>query len=165
MACESKKGVNNVVFSLWKCTYIYIYTYMYVSRLPETLYIDSTSSSRKNGRARCGREIGIFRKFARTRSTRRYKKKYNARASRGAVVVVCLSFLLFFFQRHFTLHEQNAGTFKKEKVLIAKLSFFPSPLPPRISPYFSCILICNTLKHTYTQKWLCIETKKNGFGI
>lgn len=75
-------------------------------------------------------------------------------------MVVCLSFLLFFFQRHFTLHEQNAGTFKKKKILIAKLSFFPSPLPLRISPYFSCILICNTLKHTHTKMIMYRDKKK-----
>lgn len=83
----------------------------------------------------------IFRKFARTRSARRYKKKYNARASRGAVVVVCLSFLLcfffFFFQRHFTLHEQDAGTFKKKKKgFNRQIIFLPLPLPRASLPIF-----------------------------
>lgn len=105
--------------------------------------IDSTLSSRKNGTARCRREIG-FSGNSRVRNQRvAIKGKImHERAGERWWWFVYLSFSFFFL----CFTNKMQAYFLKKPILIAKLSFFS----PRISPYFSCILICNTLKHTKT---------------
>lgn len=88
--------------------------------------IDSTLSSRKNGTARCRREIG-FSGNSRVRNQRvAIKGKImHERAGERWWWFVYLSFSFFFFM----LHEQNAGIFFKKTDFNRQIIFlFPAYL-------------------------------------